>query len=97
MQTITIAGGATASGVGVGATRAQVRRAFPYATADHGTEQVFGITLFTVPRRDGGRFQFAVEASTGRVVRIGISRHPVLRVAWQAAPGVDVSVRPQLR
>ena len=72
VQTITIAGGATASGVGVGATRAQVRRAFPHATADHGTERVFGITLFTVPPRDGGRFQFAVEASTGRVVRIGI-------------------------
>jgi hypothetical protein len=77
VQTITIVGGATASGVGVGATRAEVRRAFPHATAEHGSEQVFGITLFTVPRRDGGRFQFAVETDTGRVTQIGIPAIPL--------------------
>lgn len=76
VQTITIVGGATAGGVGVGATTAQVRRAFAHAAADHGAEQIFGVTLFTVPRRDGGRFQFAVETKTGRVTQIGIPAIP---------------------
>ena len=72
MQTITILGGATARGVGVGATAAQARRAFPHLTLDHSTERVFGITLLKVPQRDGGSFQFAVGMQTGKIMEIGI-------------------------
>jgi hypothetical protein len=72
VRSITILGGASARGVGVGATTAQARRAFPHATLDRSSERVFGIALLTVPKRDGGRFQLAVDASTGKVTEIGI-------------------------
>jgi hypothetical protein len=72
VQSVTIRGGASARGVGVGATGAQARRAFPHLTLDHRTERLFGITLLTVPKRDGGVFQFAVSTQTGRVTEIGI-------------------------
>jgi hypothetical protein len=69
---IAIRGGATARGVGVGARSWKLRRAFPRARFDHRTEEIFGITLVRVPRRGGGRLQFAVDAATKRVELIGI-------------------------
>jgi hypothetical protein len=72
VQTITIRAGASARGVGVGATQARAARAFAHLTVDHRSEQLFGITLLTVPKRDGGVFQFAVSARTGRITEIGI-------------------------
>jgi hypothetical protein len=72
VQSITILGGATAHGVGVGATTAQARRAFPHASLDRRGEEIFGIVLLTVPKRDGGRFQLALDAETGKVTEIGI-------------------------
>ena len=39
---------------------------------DHGTEDVFGITLAKVPKRDGGKFQFAVDVGTKKVTLIGV-------------------------
>ena len=69
---IAVRGGAAARGVGIGARSADIRRAFPRARFDRATEETFGITLVTVPRRGGGRLQFAVDADTDRVQLIGI-------------------------
>jgi hypothetical protein len=72
VRVIAVRGGATARGVGIGATVARIRRAFPRATVDRSTERMFGITLVKVPRGGGGRLQFAVATSTKKVVSIGI-------------------------
>lgn len=69
---ITIRGGATARGVGIGDTIADVQAAYPKATVDHGTDAVFGITLVKVPKSGGGRLQLAVDTTTHRVTLIGI-------------------------
>jgi hypothetical protein len=72
VRVIAIRGGATARGVGIGATVAAIKRAFPRATIDRRTEKVFGITLVKVPKGGGGRLQFAVATRTKKVVSIGI-------------------------
>jgi len=72
VRVISIRGGATARGVGIGATVARIKRAFPMATIDRTTEKVFGITLVKVPQGGGGRLQFAVATGTRKVVSIGI-------------------------
>jgi len=72
VRVIAIRGGATARGVGIGAGRAAIKRAFPRATIDRTTEKTFGITLYKVPKGGGGRIQFAVATSTKKVVSIGI-------------------------
>lgn len=69
---ISIRGGASARGVGIGATSAQIRAAFPKASFDRSTEEVFGITLVKVPKSGGGRLQFAVDRSTDKVELIGV-------------------------
>jgi hypothetical protein len=69
---IQVLGGAKARGVGVGAKQRAIRKAFPKATFDHGTDDVFGITLVKVPRNGGGRLQFAVSTATHRVTLIGV-------------------------
>jgi hypothetical protein len=65
---ISVRGGATARGVGVGATRRAVRRAFPRVRF----RQVLGFTIGRVPRGGGGRLEFALDRQTGRVVTIGV-------------------------
>lgn len=70
VRDIQVTKGAAAEGVGIGATRKQVRNAFPHARFDGSTRETFGITLVTVPKRDGGRFQFALRA--GKVDLIGV-------------------------
>ena len=69
---ITIAGGAKARGVGIGATIAQIKAAFPKAKVDHSTEEVFGITLVRIPKDGGGRIKFAVDVDTKKVTLIGV-------------------------
>jgi hypothetical protein len=69
---ITIRGGAGARGVGIGSTIPEIQAAFPKAKVDHSTEEVFAITLVKIPKSDGGKFEFAVETSTGKASLIGI-------------------------
>jgi hypothetical protein len=72
VETISVTGGATAQGVGIGDTITDIKNVFTHAKVDHSTEGVFGITLVKIPKKDGGRFQFAVDVSTGKVTIIGI-------------------------
>jgi hypothetical protein len=69
---ITVAGGATARGVGIGATVADIKAAYPKAKLDHSTDETFGITLVKVPKSGGGRLSFAVDTTTHKVTLIGI-------------------------
>ena len=64
--------GATAKGVGRGDTIPEIKSKFPHARVNKQTEDVFGLWLVTVPKRDGGKFQFAVDADTERVTLIGV-------------------------
>lgn len=64
--------GATAKGVGRGDTIPQIKAKFPHARVNKQTEEVFGLWLVTVPKRDGGKFQFAVDADTERITLIGV-------------------------
>ena len=72
VRSISIRGGATAKGVGIGATQAKIKQAFPKVVLDRGTEEVFGITLAKVPKSDGGRLEFAIDTGTKKVTLIGI-------------------------
>ncbi len=72
VRSISIRGGATAKGVGIGATQARIKQAFPKVVLDRGTEEVFGITLAKVPKSDGGRLEFAIDTRTKKVTLIGI-------------------------
>lgn len=64
--------GATARGLGIGATIAQIKHKFPRATIDHSTETVFGITVVRIPKSGGGKFEFGVETNTKKTSIIGI-------------------------
>ena len=72
VRSIAVRGGAKARGVGIGATIAQIKNAFPKAKVDRNTEEVFNITLVKIPRNGGGRIQFAVDVDTGRTTLIGV-------------------------
>jgi hypothetical protein len=73
---ITIRGGARARGVGIGSKIPAIKAAFPKAKVDHNTDQVFGITLVTIPKNGGGRLAFAVDTTTKRTTLIGIPGIP---------------------
>ena len=72
VRAITIRGGATAKGVGIGATIPQIKAAFPKAKVDHSIEDVFRITLVRIPKDGGGRIKFAVDIDTKKVTLIGV-------------------------
>lgn len=65
-------GGQTARGIAIGSTLEQIQAAYPGAEVDRNTEEVFQFTLVTVPRSEGGRFQFAVSTETGKTIAIGV-------------------------
>jgi hypothetical protein len=69
---IAVRGGATARGVGIGATIADIKAAYPKARVDHSTDRTFALTLVRIPKNGGGRLQFAVDTRTHRVTIIGI-------------------------
>jgi hypothetical protein len=72
VDNIFITGGAKASGVGVGSRKHEIKAAFPHVKFDHGTDEVFGITLAKIPKSDGGKLQFAVDVGTKKVTLIGV-------------------------
>lgn len=58
--------------MGIGATSAAIRAAYPKVVFDRSTEATFGIILARVPAGGGGRLEFAVDAKTKRVTLIGV-------------------------
>jgi hypothetical protein len=72
VRTILVTKGAAAHGVGIGDRKGDIKSAFPHADFDASTRQVFGITLVTVPFRDGGRFQFGIETGSHKISIIGV-------------------------
>jgi hypothetical protein len=76
VSTINLTGGAsrTERGIGIGSTLDEITAAYPRAKVDRGTEEVFEFTLVTVPKSDGGRFQFAVSTRTGQTTLVGVPR-----------------------
>ena len=76
VRSITITGGATARGVAIGGTIAQIKAAYPKAKVDHGTEDVFGITLVKIPKSGGGRISFAVGVDSKLITQIGVPLIP---------------------
>lgn len=71
---LTVTRGAAARAVGIGATSADIKEAFPRVRFEHATDSVFGYTLAKVPRHkgEGSRLEFAVSVRTGRVSMIGV-------------------------
>jgi hypothetical protein len=72
IRNILVRGGARARGVGIGATIREIKKAFPKARVDHGTDETFGVTLVRIPRNGGGRLQFAVDTGTKKTISIGV-------------------------
>jgi hypothetical protein len=75
-EAITVTGGGTARGVGVGSTSARVRAKFPRARFDHSTDSTFLLTIVRVPKSGGGKLEFAVSTRTHKVTLIGVPRIP---------------------
>ena len=71
---ITITGGATAKGVGVGDTTADIKAAYTGVLVDKSTEETFGFTLVTVRRGSDNHsaIAFAVDTKTKKITSIGI-------------------------
>ena len=72
IRAITVTGGASARGVGIGDRLADIKAAFPKARVDRDTEEMFRITLVRVPKSGGGRIQFAIDADSKRIARIAV-------------------------
>jgi hypothetical protein len=72
VRAITVTGGASARGVGIGDRIADIKAAFPKAKVDHDTEDTFRITLVKVPKSGGGRIQFAVDVATKKITRVAV-------------------------
>jgi hypothetical protein len=72
IATIVVDGGAKARGVGVGATFAKIKAAFPGTKLDHSTDSVFGISIAKVKKSAGGPIHFAVSTQTHKVTEIGV-------------------------
>ena len=62
--------------MGIGGTIAQITAAYPKAKVDHGTEEVFGITLVKIPKNGGGRISFAVDVDSDKITQIGVPSIP---------------------
>ena len=72
VRDITVQGGATARGVGIGDRIRDIKDAFPKANVDHSTDETFQLTLVKIPRDGGGKLQFGVSTQTKRITLIGV-------------------------
>ena len=72
VRAVTVTGGASARGVGIGDRLADIRAAFPKARVDRDTEETFGITLVRVPKNGGGPIQFAIDVDSRKITRIAV-------------------------
>jgi hypothetical protein len=72
VRDITVRGGATARGVGIGDRIRDIKDAYPKAKVDHSTDETFELTLVKIPRKGGGRLQFGVSTNTKRITLIGV-------------------------
>jgi hypothetical protein len=72
---VTVLRGAAARGVGIGATAADIKQAFPRVVARN-VDQPFGLTLYIVPKRDGGKLTFGVDNDTKKVTIVGVPDIP---------------------
>ena len=70
VRSIIVTKGATARGVAIGDTKADIQAAYPKAKFDTSTQEVFRITLVRIPKDGGGRLQMALRK--GKVDRFGI-------------------------
>jgi len=69
---ITINAGATARGVGIGSTIAEIKAKFPKAKVNHKTDSTFELTLVRIPKDGGGKFIFGVSTKTHKATVIGV-------------------------
>jgi hypothetical protein len=73
VRSISVTKGARARGVGIGSKIPAIMARFPNATVDHGTDEVFQLTLVQTPERpNGGRITFGVSTQTKRTTIIGV-------------------------
>lgn len=66
--------GARARGVKVGDRLADITAAFPKRKIIRATEDIFGFTRVKIPKNGGGRMDFAVRVSTGKITSIDVPR-----------------------
>jgi hypothetical protein len=71
VKAITIRGGARARGVGVGDTLADITAKFPKRKV---IDTPFGVTRVKIPKRGGGRMDFLIRKSTGKVRSVELPR-----------------------
>jgi hypothetical protein len=72
VMNVTVFRGAAARGVGIGATQAAARAAYPKLRLDHRGDSTLGITIGRVPKSGGGPLEFAFAVKTKTVSLIGV-------------------------
>ena len=72
VRDITVEGGATARGVGIGDRIRDIKDEYPKARVDHSTDETFELTLVKIPRDGGGKLRFGVSTKTNRITLIGV-------------------------
>jgi hypothetical protein len=72
VDSITITGGATARGVGIGDRLADIKAAYRHRKVDHSQEGVFGLTFVFVKTKANPKLMFAIDVNTKKITLIGV-------------------------